>query len=125
MTLAVDLDIKPDKFHVLRLLNPAIIRARKKITGDRRSLKVRKLLLMNRGNLDFWRRSELMKRLDRHPKLRDLYLCKEALHSLCRCLVTTRQGRRSPVSWTPWRKAPGRDQDSPRTLLKWRKEVLV
>jgi transposase len=115
-----------DKFHVLRLLNPAINRARKEITGDRRSLKVRKLLLMNRGNLDFWLRSELMKWLDGHPKLRDLYLCKEALHSLYRCRGYTKAKAAfsrlvDAMAHSPWDEI----KTLRRTLLNWRQEVLA
>lgn len=118
--------IVADKFHVLRLLNPAINRARKEITGDRRSLKVRKLLLMNRGNLDFWLRSELMKWLDQHPKLRDLYLCKEALHSLYRCRGYSKARAAfsrlvDAMAHSPWEEI----RTLRRTLLNWRKEVLA
>jgi transposase len=118
--------IVADKFHVLRLLNPAINRARKEITGDRRSLKVRKLLLMNRGNLDFWLRSELMKWLDGHPKLRDLYLCKEALHSLYRCRGYNKAKAAfsrllDAMARSPWDEI----RTLRRTLLNWRKEVLA
>ena len=43
-----------DKFHVLRLLNPALTRRRKDITGDRRSAAIRRLLLRNGFALTFW-----------------------------------------------------------------------
>ena len=74
-----------DHFHVVRLLNPAINKARKDITGDKRNLRVRKLLLMNSKKLDYWTRSELQKWLKKHPKLEQLYYAKETLHKLYRC----------------------------------------
>lgn len=77
--------IVADHFHVIRLLNPHINRARKEITGDKRSLKIRKLLLMNGKRLDYWTRSELQKWLVKHPKLQQLYFAKETLHKLYRC----------------------------------------
>jgi transposase len=40
-----------DKFHVLRLLSPAINRRRREIVGDRRSAELRSLLLRNRRKL--------------------------------------------------------------------------
>jgi hypothetical protein len=50
-----------DKFHVLRLLNPALIQRRKEITGDRRSLAIRRLLLRNGHTLDFWQRLDVQR----------------------------------------------------------------
>ena len=73
-----------DKFHVLRLLNPALMRRRKEISGDRRSAAIRRLLLRNGFSLDFWQRLDLHRWLDRYPELRDLYHAKEALHRFYR-----------------------------------------
>jgi transposase len=47
-----------DKFHVLRLLNPAINRRRKEITGDRRTHPIRRLLLRNGKRLEYFERVE-------------------------------------------------------------------
>ncbi len=77
--------IVADKFHVVRLLNPALTRARKEVTGDRRTLPVRKLLLINGHNLEFKKRSLIAGWLDLHPKLREIYYAKESLHRLYRC----------------------------------------
>jgi transposase len=77
--------IVADKFHVVRLLNPAINRARKEITGDRRNLPVRKLLLKNGFDLEFKTHSLMMRWLERYPKLREIYLAKEMIHRLYRC----------------------------------------
>ena len=73
-----------DKFHVLRLLSPAINRRRKELTGDLRSLPVRRLLLRNGRDLDGYRRFALRWWLSRHPELREVYECKEMLHSFYR-----------------------------------------
>lgn len=73
-----------DKFHVVRLLNNSINKARKEATGDRRTLPVRKLLLTNGFRLEFQMKSRLMKWLEKHPRLRELYLFKESLHRLYR-----------------------------------------
>ena len=78
-------DIVADKFHVVRLLNPALTRARKEVTGDRRTLPVRKLMLRNGHTLDFKMKSLLSKWLEQHPKLREIYYAKELLHKLYRC----------------------------------------
>ena len=62
-----------DKFHVLRLLNPAINRYRKIITGDKRTNPVRKLLLRNGKNLEYFQRKALYQWLDQHPDLKTIY----------------------------------------------------
>jgi transposase len=74
-----------DKFHVLRLLNPAINRRRIGITGDKRSLGVRKLLLRNGYRLDYFTRRSLWKWLEDHPELKEVYAYKEWLHRIYRC----------------------------------------
>ena len=73
-----------DKFHVLRLMSPAINRRRKLITGDKRTLPIRRLLLRNGFNLDHGTRFVLNQWLLRHPELNEVYRVKEAMHSLYR-----------------------------------------
>jgi transposase len=46
-------DIVADKFHVLRLLSPSILRRRKEITGTRADARAKKLLLMSAKKLDW------------------------------------------------------------------------
>ncbi len=74
-----------DHFHVIRLLNPVINKARTEITGDKRSNPVRKLLLMNGKRLEYFECRALHEWLDHHPRLRELYYFKEKLHALYRC----------------------------------------
>lgn len=73
-----------DKFHVLRLTNPIINRARTEITGDQRSNPVRKLLLHNRHNLLYYEKFALDQWLNYHPKMKEIYWLKEALYQLYR-----------------------------------------
>src|SRR5579872_6346094 len=82
-----------DKFHVLRLLNPALTQRRVEVTGDRRSLAIRRLLLRNGHSLDFWQRLDLQRFLDAYPVLREVYLAKEALHRFYRTRGIDRAGR--------------------------------
>lgn len=77
-------EIIADKFHVLRLLTPAINRRRKEITGDQRSNPVRRLLLKNEKDLHYFERTELFTWLARHRELSEIYHFKEALHRLYR-----------------------------------------
>ena len=76
--------IVADKFHVLRLLNHSINRVRKEITGDRRTLRVRRLLMRSRKNLSYEDKRELDCFLSYHPRLEELYEWKERLHSFYR-----------------------------------------
>ncbi|MCA9584496.1 MAG: transposase, partial [Myxococcales bacterium] len=76
--------IVADKFHVLRLLSPAINRHRKAITGDKRTNPIRRLLLRNGRDLDPTSRWALRTWLAPHPALRALYETKERLASFYR-----------------------------------------
>lgn len=74
-----------DKFHVLRLLNTALNKYRKKITGHKKGLRIRKLLLMNSKNMDYFIKREFEQWLLKHPQLREIYYAKETLHKLYHC----------------------------------------
>jgi transposase len=115
-----------DKFHVLRLLSPAINRYRKAITGDQRSNPIRRLLLRNGRDLDARTRFGLRTWLAQHPALRELYEAKEALSSFYRVrsfeqaarmltLLTDRLARSSVPELQTFRS----------TLMRWRNEVLA
>ena len=76
--------IVADKFHVLRLMSPSIIKHRREIHGHRKDLWVRRRLLMNRKKLDYFVRSEIDFYLKQHGSLNELYRTKERLHELYR-----------------------------------------
>lgn len=114
-----------DHFHVVRLLNPMINKARTEITGDRRSNPVRRLLLMNGSRLEYFERKALWQWLDHHPKLKELYGFKEDLHRLYRCHGYNRARRaliglldRMALSLLPEIKTLRK------TLMKWKNEIL-
>jgi transposase len=114
-----------DKFHVLRLTNPIINRARTEITGDQRSNPVRTLLLRNRHRLKYFERSALDKWLEHYPKMKEIYWFKEMLYQLYRTKGFDRASR-------AFTKLTDRMALSPlpeikklrRTLVKWRTEIL-
>jgi transposase len=115
-----------DKFHVLRLLNPALTRRRSETTGNRRSAAIRRLLLRNGFALDFWQRLELHRWLDRYPELREVYLAKEALHRFYRTRGIDRAAhalRNLVAEWAA--SAIPEIQTLRRTLLRWKHEVLA
>lgn len=76
--------IVADKFHVLRLVTPALNKYRIAVTGDKRKLPIRKLLMRPRHKLLYYERSALDQWLAQHRELREIYLAKEALHSFYR-----------------------------------------
>ena len=114
-----------DKFHVLRLLNPALTIARKEVTGDRRTLKIRRLIQRSRKNLDYFERLELDRFLDYHSKLQELYEWKERLHSFYRI----RGYKRAKQAFIFLVDEMARSRLKAiktlrKTLLKWQDEIL-
>lgn len=114
-----------DKFHVLRLLNPAINKARTEIIGDKRKNPVRRLLLRNRNRLKYYERNALDLWLSAYPNLKELYWFKEALHKLYR----TKGIRKAEKAFTRLTDQMALSKlDSVKklrkTLMKWRKEIL-
>ena len=117
--------IVADHFHVIRLLNPHINRARKEITGDKRNLRIRKLLLMNSRRLDYWTRSEIQKWLKQYPKLQQLYLAKEALHKMYRCKGRKLAKKSLGLLLDTLACSKFKELKSlRRTLMDWRDEIL-
>lgn len=115
-----------DKFHVLRLLTPAINRRRKAIAGDRRKHLIGRLLLCNGHKLDYFTRRAIEDWLNPHPELKEIYLAKERLHTFYR----TRGYRKASVALTQFTDSLAKTQVRElktlrKTLLKWREEILA
>jgi transposase len=115
-----------DKFHVLRLLFPAINRYRKAITGDRRTLPVRRLLLKNGRDLSLERRYLLRRWLERHPGLQELYEWKERLSHFYRIRGYDRAARALTrlTDGMAFSVLP-EVLTLRRTLMRWRFEILA
>lgn len=117
--------IVADKFHVLRLLSPALLKKRKEIAGTRADLKAKKLLLMSAKNLRYAERLALDRFLARHPQMHELYGWKERLHSFYRIRGAAR-------SYEAYKKLVDDMSVSflpeiitlRKTLLKWKDEIL-
>jgi transposase len=114
-----------DKFHVLRLTTPIINKARIEITSDARKNPVRKLLLRNRNNLEYFEKSALDNWLDAYPKMKEIYWVKESLHQFYRAKGFDRASRaltnltdRMALSKLP------EILKLRKTLMKWRSEIL-
>lgn len=114
-----------DKFHVLRLANPMLNKARTEITGDQRSNPVRTLLLRNRHRLKYFEKSAIDQWLSYHPKLKEIYWYKEALHKLYRTKGLRRASRAltNLTDQMALSKLP-EIKKLRKTLMKWRTEIL-
>jgi transposase len=114
-----------DKFHVLRLTTPALMKKRFEITGTKADSKARRLLLCSSHKLDHWERSTIWNYLERYPDLQELYRWKERLHKFYRTrgyyrahLALRLMCDEMALSLLPEIKSLRR------TLLKWREEIL-
>lgn len=76
--------ITADKFHVVKLLTPAINRRRKVIAGDRRVNPIGNFLLRSRFKLDYFKRSLIHRWMEPHEELKIIYNFKERLHGFYR-----------------------------------------
>lgn len=117
--------IVADKFHVLRLLTPALLKKRKEISGTRADLRAKKLLLMSSKDLRYSERRALEQFLERYPQMAELYAWKERLHSFYRMRGAARSYEAykklmddMSVSFLPEIKTLRK------TLLKWKDEIL-
>ena len=117
--------ITADKFHVLRLLNPALLRKRKEITGTRADADAKRLLLMSSKKLDPSKRFTLHRFLEKYPELFELYVWKERLHGFYRM----RGHKRAVRALTAMTDAMALSnlpeiKTLRRTIMKWRSEIL-
>lgn len=117
--------ITADKFHVLRLTNPMINKARTEITGDKRSNPVRVLLLRNRHRLLYFEKSALDQWLEHHPKMKEIYWFKEMLYQFYR----TKGFDRASKAFTNMTDRMAHSllpeiKKLRKTLMRWRVEIL-
>jgi transposase len=114
-----------DKFHVLRLLSPALLKRRKEITGTRADLRAKKLLLMSSKKLGYSERFTLKEYLWKHPALHELYDWKEKLHAFYRTLGyhNAAKALRKLIDNMAWSLLP-EIKTLRRTLIKWKEEIL-
>ena len=115
-----------DKFHVLRLLTPHLNRKRIGITGDKRTLGVRRLLLKSGINLGVFERKALHRWLEDYPELKEVYFYKETLHLMYRCrgLGKAKGVLHRMIDEMASSKLP-EIQTLRRTLMKWNREILL
>lgn len=114
-----------DKFHVLRLLSPHLLRHRKEITGTRADLRAKKLLLMSAWKLDYFARHHLRSFLSRYPAMAELYDWKERLHGFYRIRGYHRAERALGLMLDAMAFSNLPEiQTLRRTLKRWKNEIL-
>ena len=114
-----------DKFHVLRLLHPPINKERKNITGDKRTLPIRKLLLKDSRKINWEIRKGIWIWLEKYPKLKELYHYKEALHRFYRIKGYERAKQVLQKILDQMANSTLKEIKRLRyTLLRWRQEIL-
>jgi transposase len=115
-----------DKFHVLRLLTPALNSRRKEITGDQRSNPVRRLLLRNGKDLKYYERNALKLWLASNPVINEVYFYKEALHRFYRTRGIEKASKALTHLTDLMASSALKEVRSLRkTLMKWRHEILA
>jgi len=118
--------IVADKFHVLRLITPALLRKRYEITGTRADSRARRLLTMSSHKLDYWDRRALLDYLTKYPDLNELYHWKEGIHAFYRI----KGANRAALTFTRMTDAMANStlpeiKTLRKTFLKWRNEILA
>jgi transposase len=118
--------IVADKFHVLRLITPALLTHRYAITGTRADAKAKRLLTCSSHKLDHWERKAIWDYLEKHPELQELYRWKEILHKFYRTRGFNRASRALTMMTDRMAQSGLKEIKTLRqTLLKWRMEILA
>ncbi len=114
-----------DRFHVVKLLTPHINRTRKEHTGDDRKNPIRRLLLSNRRNLEYYERGALDRWLKDKPTLKELYEAKETLSNFYRIKGKGRAERHLNKFCKLLAATGIKELETLRkTLTNWKKEIL-
>lgn len=118
--------IVADKFHVLRLLTPTIMKMQKEIHGHRQELYLKKIVLKNRMKMDYFLRSDVDKYLKQYPELDMIYRYKERLYEFYRTkgLIRAVRGFYKLVNQL---KGTGHRAllKLAKTMERWKKEILL
>lgn len=114
-----------DKFHVLRLLHPSLLRRRKDITGTRADLQARRLLLVSGHRLGFSARLTIHRYLEQYPELAEVYRWKERMYGFYRIRGFDRAQKALTQMTDEMAQSQIKEiQTLRRTLKKWRVEIL-
>lgn len=114
-----------DKFHVLRLLTPSLMRERAQIHGARQEMGLRRKLLRSREKLDYYECFDLDRYLEKHLNLKELYHFKERLHQFYRTRGYDRARWALERLLEEMKASEQKDIRRVRkTLMQWKEEIL-
>lgn len=114
-----------DKFHVLRLLTPSLLRKRREIVGTRADLRAKRLLLMSSHKLTYSSRFVIQSFLEKFPELAEIYRWKERMHGFYRIRGFERAQKALTQMTDEMASSQIKEiQTLRRTLKKWRAEIL-
>ena len=114
-----------DKFHVIKLIHPAIRKYRKEVTGDKRSNPIRHLLLKNRKRLKPYQKRAVSRFCKENPTINEVYRFKERITNFYN-IKGYGQARRVLIKITDDMSNSKIKEIKTlrRTLMKWREEIL-
>ncbi len=117
--------ITADKFHVVKLLHPALQKYKREVIGRLKKNPFKNLLLKDGRKLKNHEKNILRSILHFYPTLKDVYTAKEAIHAFYRTKGYKQAGWALTrlTDWLAYSKIPEL-QTFRRTLRKWREEIL-
>jgi transposase len=117
--------IVADKFHVLRLMSPSILKERRLIVGTNADRRARGLLLSSCQKMEWEDRWALRNYLKRYPRLHELWSWKERLHEFYRIRGYGRAAHAFEPMVAAMKASPEHEvRRLGKTLTYWREEVL-
>ena len=114
-----------DKFHVIRLIHPAIKKYRKEATGDVRSNPIRHLLLKNRSRLESYQKLAVTRFCQENPNVNEVYRYKERITNFYKIKGFNQASRVLTKITDDMARSHLREIKTLRkTLMNWRDEIL-
>jgi transposase len=114
-----------DKFHVIRLIHPAIRKYQKEATGDKRSNPIRHLLLKNRKRLKSYQKRAVTRFCKENPNVNEVYRFKERIVNFYNIKGFNQASRIFTKLTDDMARSEIKEIRALRnTLMKWREEIL-
>jgi len=115
-----------DKFHVIRLIQPAIRKYRKEVTGDDRKNPIRTLLLVNKKNLKKHQKKAVNRFCKENPKVGEVHNFKERISSFYNIKGFNQASRILTKITDDMALSKIKEiKTLRRTLMTWREEILM
>ena len=114
-----------DKFHVIKLIHPAIRKYRKEATGDIRSNPIRHLLLKNRKRLQPYQKRAVTRFCKENPNVNEVYRYKERITNFYNIRGFKQASKIFTKITDDMATSKIKEiQRLRRTLMRWREEIL-